>query len=154
MKKPDGSLSASRKSINPTHEYHPASPLPHQMSCPRNPQHKIDHDRPGKHHRQHRRTEPIVKAPLASEPYAPRPPMERDKRIDHAPHRHECEQAGADARRGVGAKVEQTDGEAAEDDGEVEPGEKGALVGEEDFGLDARGQGDAFTRRRLEEGLG
>ena len=80
--------------------------------------------------------------------------MERDQRIDHAAHRDECEEPGADAGRGVGAKVEQTDGEAAENDGEVEPGEEGALVGEEDFGLDARGQGDAFARSRLEEGLG
>jgi len=43
------------------------------------------------------------------------------------------------------AKVEETDGEAAQDDGEVEPGEKGAFVCEEDFGLDADGEGDAFA---------
>ena len=80
--------------------------------------------------------------------------MERHKRIDHAPHRHDGEETGADAGSGVGAKVEQADGEAAEDDGEVEPGEKGALVSEEDFGLDAGGEGDAFARGGLQEGLG
>ena len=80
--------------------------------------------------------------------------MERDKRIDHAPHCDNREEPGADAGRGVGAKIEQTDGEASEDDGEVEPGEKGAFVGEEDFGLNARGERDAFAGGGLEEGLG
>ena len=75
--------------------------------------------------------------------------MKRHERIDHAPHRYDGEEAGADAGSGVRAKVEQTDGEAAEDDCEVEPGEEGALVGEEDFGLDAGGEGNAFPRRGL-----
>ena len=80
--------------------------------------------------------------------------MKRHERIDHAPHRHDCEEAGTDTGRGIGAKVKETDGEAAEDDGEVEPGEKGALVGEEDFGLDAGGEGDTLARGGLQEGLG
>ena len=80
--------------------------------------------------------------------------MERHERVDHAAHRHDGEETRADAGRGVGAEVEQTDGEAAEDDGEVEPGEKGALVGEEDFGLDPRGERDPFARGGLKEGLG
>lgn len=80
--------------------------------------------------------------------------MERHKRVDHATHGDDCEEPGADAGSGIGAKVEQTDGEATEDDGEVEPGEKGALVGEEDFGLDSGGEGDALTRGSLQEGLG
>lgn len=80
--------------------------------------------------------------------------MERHKRVDHAAHGDDGEEAGANAGSGIGAKVEQTDGEAAEDDGEVEPGEEGALVGEEDFGLNSGGEGDALTRGRLQEGLG
>ena len=80
--------------------------------------------------------------------------MERHERVHHAPHRHDREQRGADPGRGVGAEVEQADREAAEDDCEVEPGEEGALVGEEDFGLDAGGEGDAFAGGGLEEGLG
>lgn len=80
--------------------------------------------------------------------------MERRKGVDHAPHGDDCEEPSADAGSGIGAKVEQTDGEAPEDDGEVEPGEKGALVGEEDFGLDSGGEGDAFARGSLQEGLG
>ena len=79
--------------------------------------------------------------------------MERYERVDHAAHGHDYEEPGTDAGSGVGAEVEQTDGEAAEDDGEVEPGEEGAFVGEEDFGLDAGGEGDAFARGRLKEGL-
>ena len=80
--------------------------------------------------------------------------MERHERIDHAPHRHDCEEPGADAGSGIRAKVEQTDGEAPEDDGEVEPGEKGTLIGEEDLGLDSGWESDAFARGGLEEGLG
>ncbi len=79
--------------------------------------------------------------------------MEGHKRIDHASHCHDCEKPGADAGSGIGAEVEQTDREATEDDGEVEPGEKGALIGEEDFGLDPGGEGNAFAWGRLEEGL-
>ena len=70
--------------------------------------------------------------------------MESDERVDHCGQRYEREQAGADLADAV-AEVEQADGQAAEDDGEVEPGEEGALVGEEDFGLDAGGEGDAFA---------
>ena len=62
--------------------------------------------------------------------------MECHKRIEHAPHCHDGEKPGTDAGRGIGAEVQQTNGEATEDDGEVEPGQKGALIGEEDFGLD------------------
>ena len=80
--------------------------------------------------------------------------MKRHKRIDHAPHSHDREKRGADTRRGIGAEVQQADCKPPEDDGEVEPGEKGALVGEEDFGLDAGGEGDAFARRGLEQRLG
>lgn len=80
--------------------------------------------------------------------------MECRKRIDHAPHGHDCEEPGADAGSGIGAEVQQTNGEATEDDGEVEPGEKGALIGEEDFGFDSGGEGDAFAWRGLKEGLG
>ena len=80
--------------------------------------------------------------------------MKCHESIDHAPHRYDCEEPGTYAGRGIGAEVEETDGEAAEDDGEIEPGEKGALVGEEDFGLDAGGEGDTFARGGLQEGLG
>ena len=70
--------------------------------------------------------------------------MECDQRIRHGGHCYQREQPGADLANLV-AEVEQSDGEPAEDDGEVEPGEKGALVGEEDLGLDAGGEGDALA---------
>ncbi len=70
--------------------------------------------------------------------------MERHQRIDHGGHGHEREQAGADAADAV-AEVQQPDGQRAQHDGEVEPRQEGPLVGEEDFGLDARGEGDAFS---------
>lgn len=70
--------------------------------------------------------------------------MEGNQRIRHGGHGNEGEQAGGDLADLV-AEVEQADGETAEDDGEVEPAEEGALVGEEDFGLDARGERDALA---------
>lgn len=70
--------------------------------------------------------------------------MEGHQRVDHGPHGDEGEEGGGDAADAV-AEVEQPDGQAAQDDGEVEPGEEGALVGEEDLGLDPGGEGDAFA---------
>jgi len=68
------------------------------------------------------------------------------ERVQHGGHGDEGEEARADLAYLV-AEVEEADGEAAEDDGEVEPGEEGAFVGEEDFGLDAGGEGDALAWR-------
>jgi hypothetical protein len=70
--------------------------------------------------------------------------VERGERVHHGGHGDEREEAGADAADAV-AEVEQADGEAAEDDGEVEPAQEGALVGEEDLGLNARRQGNALA---------
>lgn len=70
--------------------------------------------------------------------------MEGEEGIQHSHHGNKSEEAGRDLADAI-AKVEQADGEAAEDDGEVKPGEKGALVGEEDLGLDACGEGDALA---------
>ena len=80
-----------------------------QSLCSSNPQHKVNHNRPCEYHRQYCRAKPIIEAPLPSQPYTPRPPMKRHKRIDHAPHCHDCEQPGTDARSGIGAEVQQTD---------------------------------------------
>lgn len=51
-------------------------------------------------------------------------------------------------------EVQQAYGEATEDDGEVEPGEEGPFVSEEDFGFDASGECDSFAGCGLEERLG
>ena len=70
--------------------------------------------------------------------------MEGDEGVEHGAHGDEGEEAGGDLANAV-AEVEEADGEAAEDDGEVEPGEEGALIGEEDFWFDAGGEGDSFA---------
>lgn len=46
--------------------------------------------------------------------------MKRDEGIYHGCHRNEGEEGGGDATNAV-TKVKQTDGQTAEDDGEVEP---------------------------------
>lgn len=79
--------------------------------------------------------------------------MKRNKRIRHAAHRDEREQSCAYQGRGVVTEVQETDGETAEDDGKVQPGEEGSFVCEKDFRFDARGEGDAFCGSGLEEGL-
>ena len=70
--------------------------------------------------------------------------MEGHEGVEHGGQGDEGEEAGGDLADAV-AEVEEADGQAAQDDGEVEPGEEGAFVGEEDFGLDAGGEGDAFA---------
>lgn len=70
--------------------------------------------------------------------------MEGDHGVDHGCHGDNGEEGGGDAADAV-AEVEEADCEPAEDDGEVEPGEEGALVGEEDFWFDAGWEGDALA---------
>ena len=70
--------------------------------------------------------------------------MKRRQSVYHRRHSDECKQAGGDAADGV-TEIEEADGETAEDDGEVEPGEEGTLVGEEDLGLDTGGEGYPFA---------
>lgn len=70
--------------------------------------------------------------------------MEGDEGVDHGGHGDQGKQRGADAADAV-AKVQQADGQAAQDDGEVQPAQESALVREEDLGLDPRREGDAFS---------
>lgn len=112
---------------------------------PRKPQNEIHHHSAQQRDRQHRRPKSIVETALSAHADALRAPVERHERVAHCGDGDEGEEDGGDSRgRGV-AEVEQAHGEAAEDYGEVEPGEEGAFVGEEDFGLDAGGEGDAFA---------
>lgn len=119
------------------------------------PQDKVHYNGAKQGNCQDGRAETVVETALASLPYALRAPVEGNEGIGHGSHGNEGEQAGADLADLV-AKVEQADGETAEDDGKVQPGEECALVGEEDFGLDAGGQGDALawkhTVSRMEVG--
>lgn len=86
----------------------------------------------------------IVEAALAALADALGAPVEGDEGVDHGAHGDGGEEGGRDAADGV-AEVEQADRQAAQDDGEVEPRQEGALVGEEDLWLDPRRQGDAFS---------
>lgn len=70
--------------------------------------------------------------------------MEGHEGVDHGAHGNQGEEASGDAADAV-AEIEEADGQTAQDDGEIEPGEEGALVGEEDLGLNARGEGYAFA---------
>jgi len=120
------------------------------------PQHKVHNNHRRQRNREHRRSEPIIESSPASRtlpdtnttliPYPVCAPVEHTQGIDHRSHGNECEEPCGDLADLV-AEVEEADGETAEDDGEVEPGEEGSLVGEEDFGLDADGEGDAFAWR-------
>jgi len=91
-----------------------------RASSPREPQHKVNNDSKQQRNSQHGRAKAIVEAALPSHADALRPPVESDERVDHCGQRDEGEQAGADLADAV-AEVEQADGQAAEDDGEVEP---------------------------------
>ncbi len=79
--------------------------------------------------------------------------MERHEGVDHGGHGDEGEETGGDAPNAI-TEVEEADGQAAEDDGEVQPAQKGALIGEEDLGFDSCGQGNALACRRLVVGQG
>lgn len=70
--------------------------------------------------------------------------MKRHQRIYHSCHSNKREQPSRNTANTV-AEVQKADGEAAEDDGEIKPGEKSALIGEEDFWFDAGGEGDSFA---------
>jgi hypothetical protein len=87
---------------------------------PSNPQNKVDNNRQQQRNSQHCGTKAIIKAALASHADALRAPVESDKSVDHGRQRDEREEAGADLADAV-TEVEQADGQAAEDDGEVEP---------------------------------
>ncbi|KAG9533319.1 hypothetical protein KCU93_g160, partial [Aureobasidium melanogenum] len=115
-------------------------------------EHKVDNDSGQQGNGQNSRTEAVVETALTSQTNALCPPVESDQGIDHSGHGNQSEETSGDLTDLV-AKVEETDGETAQDDGEVQPTEKGTLVGEEDLGLNAGGQGDALACTQIECGL-
>jgi hypothetical protein len=114
------------------------------------PQHKVDNDGRKQGNSQDCRTKPVIETTLSPHPYTPCAPVESEQRVYHGHHGNEGEEAGGDFSDLV-AEVQEADCEAAEDDGEVEPGEESTLVGEEDLGLDSRGEGDALAWETLLE---
>lgn len=117
----------------------------------RDSQYKVHDNSAKQSNSQDRRSKPIIKATLATLPYALRPPVKREQRINHGSHGNECKETRADLSDFI-AEVEEPDCETAEDDSEVEPRKEGALIGEEDFWLDACGEGNALAWGLLDGG--
>ena len=70
--------------------------------------------------------------------------MECNQGVNHRAHGDNGEKGGGDATDAV-TEVEQANGQTAKNDGEVQPGEEGSLVCEEDLGLDTGGQGNSLA---------
>lgn len=114
---------------------------------------KVDQDRRQDKQTQHCRPKSVIIGTGQSLPDPVRAPVEGGQGVHHHDHRDKHEHARRDASDTV-AKVQETDRQGAEKDGEVEPGQEGALVGEKDLGLDTHGQGDALAGGGLEQRLG
>lgn len=69
--------------------------------------------------------------------------MKRHQRVNHRPHSDQGEEPRRDTTDGI-SEVEEPHRQATEDDGEVQPGEERALVGEEDFGSTRVGRAMRF----------
>jgi len=69
--------------------------------------------------------------------------------VDHGAHGDEGEEGGWDAADFIG-EVEETDGEAAEDYGEVQPGEECSLISEVNLWLDSDRKSDSLSWSSLE----
>ena len=91
-----------------------------RTSSSSDPEDEVDNDRKQQSNRKHRRTKAIIESTLPSHTNALCAPVECDERVDHSHQGDECEESSTDLSDAV-AEVEKTDGEAAEDDGEVEP---------------------------------
>lgn len=89
-------------------------------------------------------TETVIDAALAAFADTGCAPVEGTEGVDHGRHGDDGKETGGDTTDAV-TEVQETDGQTAQDDGEVEPGEEGPLVGEEDLGFDSGGQGDALA---------
>lgn len=122
----------------PSYSSHPTQADPLLLVLTHDPQDKVDDNGAEQGNGQDGRAETIVKSTLPPLSYALRAPVEGDQCVGHCGHGDQGKQPSGYLTDLV-AKVEQADGEAAQDDGEVQPGEESALVGEENFGLDAGG---------------
>lgn len=91
-----------------------------RTSSSSDPQNEVDNNRKQQSNGQNRRAEAVIESTLPSHTNALCAPVECDKRVDHGHDGDECEKSSADLSDAV-TEVEKTDGEAAEDDGEVEP---------------------------------
>lgn len=113
---------------------------------------------PDRHRRQQPRAQDRRPVPLVVHlpPHPPQPDCLDAQVVQQGGVDQRGERDGREGDRCGGgeavAEVEQRRGDGAEDDAELEPGEEGALVGEEDLGFDACGEGDALACGRGRRG--
>lgn len=110
----------------------------------RDPEDEVDDHGQEQDDGQEGRPEAVVEAGLAADAYRLRAPVVREQGVQHGGHGDDGEQEGRDEGRPV-AEVQHAHGEGAEDYGEVQPRQEGSLVGEEDLGLDAGGEGNPLA---------
>ncbi len=89
-------------------------------SCFDQSKNEIYHNRCQQGQRQHGGSDSVIETALASDPDTLCSPVEGGQRIYHGRHGDKCEQPSRYAADLV-AKVEEADGQTAQDDGEVEP---------------------------------
>jgi hypothetical protein len=109
-----------------------------------NAQNEVHHNSGKKRNGKDGRTESVVDTALPTAANTLCSPVECNEGVDHGAHGDDGEEGGGDAADAV-AEVQEADGQTAEDDSEIEPGEEGALVGEENFGLDASGERNSLA---------
>jgi hypothetical protein len=114
-----------------------------------NTEDKVDDNSGQQSNGQDSRTKAVVETALTSHADALGSPVEGDQSVDHGSHGDQGEETSRDLADLV-TEVEETDGETAQDDGEVEPTEESTLVGEEDLWLDTSGQGNALAYEQIE----
>lgn len=105
-------------STSPYSNLQPQTPLLMTPRRPRNPQHEIHHNSRQQSNSQNRRPKPIIETTLAPHTNTLGAPMVRHERIHHRGHCDESEETGRYLADAV-AEVQEADGQAAEDDGEV-----------------------------------
>lgn len=85
-----------------------------------NPQNEVNNNGRQEGQGQNSRSKAVIDSALSTAADTLCAPVEGDECIDHGRHGDDGEEGGGDAANAI-TKVEQPDGEAAQDDGEVEP---------------------------------
>lgn len=88
--------------------------------CVNHPQDKVDHYGAEQSQGENGGSDAIIESTLASLADTLGSPVEGEQGVDHGSHGDHGEQACGDAADGV-SKVQQTDSQTTEDDGEIEP---------------------------------
>jgi len=95
-------------------------------------QHEIDNDGCEQEEAEYGRAEAVIVRAGATLADGRCSPVVGDECVRHGAHSDECEECGRIPTNAV-AKVEETYSKAANNDGEIQPREEGALIGEKDF---------------------